>query len=311
MMMLCAKNARRPSPPSFGLPGETILYNPASNFGDFSRPCAQMVHSGGTETYNGPLTVRIFAAKIVGMRLDIAISSSIRSRASTLEHRKFAPTLFDYLDELTANNNRPWFQANKSRYEDLVLGPCQAFIRAFQPKLKKISPFFVASDRRMGGSILRIYKDTRFARDKTPYKTNVGIQFRHEMGRDIHAPGFYLHIASSECFLGAGVWHPDAEALAAVRQQIVDEPAKWRRASQDEQFKQRFELAGDSLRTAPRGYAPDHPQIEDLKRKDFIAIQTLTEQDVLHANFLDRVAESFAAAKPLMRFLCKAIMVPY
>src|SRR5580704_5912897 len=94
------------------------------------------------------------------------------------------PSFFEFLEQLAANNNRPWFAQNKTRYEELVLEPALAFIRAFRPRLKKISPLFVASDRRMGGSLMRIYRDTRFVRDGKPYKTNVGIQFRHEQGRD-------------------------------------------------------------------------------------------------------------------------------
>ena len=228
-----------------------------------------------------------------------------------MEVRRFEATLLDYLDVLAANNNRPWFQQNKWRYEQEVLAPCLAFIRAFQPRLRKISPFFVASDRRVGGSLLRVYKDTRFSGDKSPYKTNVGIQFRHELGRDIHAPGFYVHIASGECFLAAGIWHPDAGTLTKIRQAIVDDPQRWRRASRDKRFRGHFALAGDSLKTAPRGIAADHPLVEDLRRKDFIALHDLTEQDVLDARFLDHVADCFTAARPFMRFLCQAVKVLY
>jgi uncharacterized protein (TIGR02453 family) len=192
-----------------------------------------------------------------------------------------------------------------------VLAPSLAFIRAFGPRLKKISPFFVASDRRVGGSLLRVYKDTRFSGDKAPYKTNVGIQFRHQLGRDIHAPAFYVHIASGECFLAAGSWRPDSGTLAQIRQAIVDAPAPWRRASQDKRFRGLFELAGDALKTAPRGFTVDHPLIDDLRRKDFIAVRDLTEQDVLDARFLDHVADCFTAARPFMRFLCKAVKVPF
>src|SRR5574340_1631573 len=131
-----------------------------------------------------------------------------------MEFQRFELSIFCFLEELTENNNRAWFQANKPRYEREVLEPCLAFIRAFQPRLKKISPYFVASDRRMGGSLIGVYRDARFSRDKTPYKTNVGIQFRHELGRDIHAPGFYVHIEPGECFLAMGVWRPDSASLA-------------------------------------------------------------------------------------------------
>ena len=123
--------------------------------------------------------------------------------------RGFEPQLFQFLEELADNNNRPWFQKNKGRYQREVLEPAMAFIRAFQPRLKRISPSFLASDRRVGGSLQRVYRDTRFFKDGEPYKTNVGIQFRHEQGRDVHAPGFYVHIAPGECFLAVGLWRPE------------------------------------------------------------------------------------------------------
>ncbi len=228
-----------------------------------------------------------------------------------MEFRGFAPTIFRFLSELAAHNNRPWFQKNKSRYECEVLEPCQGFIRAFGPRLKKISPCFVASDRRVGGSLMRVYRDTRFAKDKTPYKTNAGIQSRHEFGPDVHAPGFYVHIAPDECFLAVGTWRPDRASLGQIRQAIVDHPARWRRASNGKKFRQFFELRGDSLKRPPRDFPADHPLVEDLKRTDFIGLCELSKQDVLDEGFIDQVAGVFAAGRPLMRFLCEALTVPF
>ncbi|OHB79616.1 MAG: TIGR02453 family protein, partial [Planctomycetes bacterium RBG_16_64_12] len=168
-----------------------------------------------------------------------------------MQFRRFEPTIFQFLEELADNNNRPWFHQNKWRYDCEVLEPCLAFIRAFEPRLKKVSRFFVASDRRVGGSLMRVYRDTRFSKDKTPYKTNVGIQFRHEFGRDVHAPGFYVHIAPEECFLAVGVWRPDRESLSQIRQAIVNESDRWRRARNDRRFCEHFELVGDSLKRPP------------------------------------------------------------
>ena len=228
-----------------------------------------------------------------------------------MELPKFEPTLFQFLEELADNNNRPWFQQHKARYERDVLEPALRFIRAFAPRLKKLSSFFVASDRRVGGSLMRVYRDTRFATDKTPYKTNVGIQFRHEFGKDVHAPGYYVHIASGECFLALGVWRPDPDSLASVRQAIVEHPDRWKRAKNDRKFRARFQLDGDSLKTPPRGFPAEHPLIEDLKRTDFIGLEELTEQDVLKPKFIDAVAASFASSRPFMRFLCDALRVPF
>ncbi len=228
-----------------------------------------------------------------------------------MEFRRFQPAIFQFLEELADNNNRPWFQENKGRYEREVLEPCLAFIRAFGPRLKRISPYFVASDRRIGGSLMRVYRDTRFSKDKTPYKTNVGIQFRHEFGRDVHAPGFYVHVAPDECFLALGVWRPDRNSLRRIRQAIVDEGGRWRRATRDKKFRRHFELAGDGLKRPPRGFPADHPLIEDLKRTDFIGLCQLGEHNVLDGAFPDGVAARFGAGRPLMRFLCGALEVPF
>ncbi len=227
-----------------------------------------------------------------------------------MQHQ-FQIALFQFLEELGINNNRPWFQENKARYERDVLEPSLGFIRAFGPRLAKISSFFTADDRRTGGSLMRVYRDTRFSKNKTPYKTNVGIQLRHELGRDVHAPGFYVHIAPEECFLGVGVWRPDAKALRAIREAIVDRPDVWRRAVRGKRFRETFELAGESLKRPPRDFPADHPLIEDLKRKDFIAIREIAVDEVLDPGFLDDVAKTFTAGKPFMRFLCEGVGVGF
>lgn len=224
---------------------------------------------------------------------------------------RFRPSLVEFLEQLADHNQRPWFLANKERYERDVLEPAMAFIRAFQPRLKRISPYFVASDRRVGGSLMRVYRDTRFVKNGPPYKTNVGIQFRHEQGRDIHAPGFYIHIEPGECFLALGMWRPDPLSLRSVREAICQWPDRWRRASRAKAFVRHFMLEGGQLRRPPRGFPPDHPWIDDIKRTDFIAVESLEERDVLAAGFIDRVATAFAAARPLMRFLCDALHVPF
>ena len=224
---------------------------------------------------------------------------------------RFTSDTFAYLTQLAAHNDRPWFEANKQRYEAHVLAPALAFITAMAPRLRKISKHFVASPKRMGGSLMRVYRDTRFARDKSPFKTNIGIQFRHERGRDVHAPGFYLHIEPGGCFLGAGIWHPEAAALAAIRREIVERPKLWQRARDDARFMRHFTLGGASLVKAPRGFAGDAPHVEDLKRKDFIAACVLTDRTIVRPALADEVAEKLAGTRGLMTFLCGALDLPY
>ena len=136
-----------------------------------------------------------------------------------------------------------------------VREPALAFIRAFQPRLKGISPYFLASDRSVGGSLMRVYRDTRFVKDGEPYKANVGVQFRHEQGRDIHAPGFYVHVAPGECFLAVGLWRPDPTALGQIRRAIVEWPDWWRRV-RDERG---FHAAIPAGRRQPQAAAPRLP----------------------------------------------------
>ncbi len=219
--------------------------------------------------------------------------------------------LFDFLRALKANNERPWFEENKARYRAEVQDPMLDFIQAFAEPLAGISPHFRADPRRNGGSLFRIYRDTRFAKDKTPYKTNVGAHFRHEAGKDAHAPGFYLHLEPGTCFAGCGVWHPDGATLARIRDHIVARSEEWRRITTSGDFCRTFRLAGEALKRPPRGYDPDHPLIEDLKRKDFVAITDFPEDEATHPDFLDRFAGIARAGADLTAFLCKAVGVPF
>lgn len=223
----------------------------------------------------------------------------------------FSAATLAFLDELAANNNRPWFEANKPRYEALVREPALDFIDDMAPALEKFAPNFRADSRKMGGSLMRVFRDTRFGRDKTPYKTNIGIQFRHSLGKDVHAPGFYLHIATDECFFGSGCWHPEADALGRIRDLIAEKPERWFSLIDDAKFTAHWQLAGDSLTRPPRGYAADHPAIADLKRKDFIGLAELSAAEVTGQGLIELATERFARAAPLMKFLCDAQGVPY
>ena len=223
----------------------------------------------------------------------------------------FQPALLGFLGELKRNNDRAWFADNRDRYEHDVREPSLAFIAAMDEQLTQFAPHFEGIAKKVGGSLMRVHRDVRFGRDKSPYKTNVGIQFRHRQGKDVHAPGYYVHIEPGEHFLGVGLWHPEPGALAAIRTAIVERDSAWRSARDATAFRKGFELAGDSLRRAPRGYNADHPLIDDIKRKDFIAVHAFDDNELLRRDFLTRTAERFAAATPLMQFLCRAIGVPY
>ena len=223
------------------------------------------------------------------------------------DFRGFGPETFRFLEELEQNNERPWFNEHKHRYEESVLEPALDFIAAMGPRLAGISDHFLAIPKRTGGSLMRVYRDTRFSKDKTPYKTNIGIQFRHERAKDVHAPGFYVHVSLEGCFLAVGMWHPARDALEGIRAAIIERPSKWRKARDDRGFRACFEIAGRSLKRPPRGYPSDHPYIEDLKRTDHIASRDVSRSEASGADFVDGVAERFAASKPYLGFLCDAL----
>jgi uncharacterized protein (TIGR02453 family) len=223
----------------------------------------------------------------------------------------FSRGLLRFLRELESHNNRAWFTRNREHYEAEVREPALAFVRAMASRVEKLSPHLVASDRKNGGSLMRIHRDVRFSRDKKPYKTNLGIQFRHESGKDVHAPGLYFHIDPRSVFLGVGMWRPDADALAAVRKGIDEDPKGWKRASRGKRFRDYWGLSGESLKRAPLGYPVDHPWIEDLKRKDHIAICPLTTRDVTRPDLVEFVATRFRRGKPYLAWLAEAVGLPF
>jgi len=223
----------------------------------------------------------------------------------------FSPETLRFLEEIADNNERTWFQANKHRYEADVLEPALGYIETMGPRIERISAHFVAIPKRVGGSLMRIYRDTRFSHDKTPYKTNIGIQFRHERGKDVHAPGFYVHVEPGRCFLGAGIWRPESGALAKIRTRIVEKPGAWKNASRDGRFEEYFEFGGQRLKRPPRGVPAELPYIEDIKRKDFIASCPIDDEDVIAGDFPERTTARFAAAAPLMAFLCTALELQF
>ena len=222
----------------------------------------------------------------------------------------FTPKTLNFLTDLAQNNNREWFNAHKAGYETHVLDPALRFIEAMQAPLGTISPHFVAAPKRVGGSLMRVYRDTRFSHNKTPYKTNIGIQFRHEMAKDVHAPGFYVHVEPERAFVGVGLWRPDATALKGIREFIRDNPAEWGKATRGRRFAESFQLRGDSLTRPPKGFSADLAYIEDIKRKDFIAVHDLDRLTPLDGDFSQLVTELFRLALPYMKTMCKAVGVP-
>ncbi|MEJ2308335.1 MAG: DUF2461 domain-containing protein [Gammaproteobacteria bacterium] len=224
----------------------------------------------------------------------------------------FPDDLYPFLRELAQNNNRAWFQANKPRYRDAILEPGMAFIEAIGERLREVSPHFRAIARSNGGSMFRIYRDARYARDGRPYKENIGFHFRHERGRDVHAPGYYVHLEPEKIFIGCGIWMPPSPSLAKIRAFIDDNPAAWTRARDDSRMRGRFgDIEGDRLKRPPRGFKADHPLIEDLKRKSFHVMQQHEPQLANTPELVDEAIGAFLDAAPMMAYLCMALEVDF
>ncbi len=219
----------------------------------------------------------------------------------------FTAKTFRFLKDLAANNSRDWFNDNRDRYEAEVREPSLRLIGDLAAPLTKISPHYLADTRKQGGSLFRIHRDTRFANDKTPYKTWSGARFAHERAKQMPAPSFYLHIQNGNCFAGGGIWHPESPTLKKIRDFLVDNPAAWTRAVHAKPFRERFEFWGESLTRAPRGYDADHPLIDDLKRKNFAAGANFSNAIATSIELLPHIAKTFKGIAPLNDYLCAAL----
>jgi uncharacterized protein (TIGR02453 family) len=162
---------------------------------------------------------------------------------------------------------------------------------------------------------MRPYRDTRFSKDKTPYKTNVGIQFRHEQGKDVHAPGFYVHLEPGACFAGIGMWRPETKVTHQIRQHIYEHPDEWRKATRYKRFTNVWDMMsddeGDHLKRLPKEFDAEFEYADDLRLKTFIAGSKLTQKSVTSPDFDDELAKRFKAASELNQFLCQAEGLPY
>jgi uncharacterized protein (TIGR02453 family) len=216
----------------------------------------------------------------------------------------FDKGLFDFLNDLEDNNNREWFNANKERYEADLKEPFLQFISDAGPRLGKISPNLVADPRPVGGSLFRIYRDVRFSKDKSPYKTHAGAHFPLG-GKGVHGPGYYLHLEPGQCFVAGGLWMPDPDALRSIRQAISDDPGAWAKA------RGTLDHPEDALKRPPQGFDPEHPMIEDIKRKSFTASSRLTQKQVLAADLMSTFIDRCKEIAPMMRFLAGAVGVPW
>ena len=224
----------------------------------------------------------------------------------------FEPAFLKFFKSLAKNNDRAWFNEHKSEFIQSVVEPMSGFIEEMAPRLKRISKHYIADPRPHGGSMFRIYRDVRYSKDKSPYKLHAACQFRHELGKDVHTPGFYVHLSPEEVVIGAGIWLPPSSELIKIRDTIVDNPHAWHKVKTGRAMRKLCGgISGDGLKRPPKGFDPDHQHIEDLKRKSFLAIRHEKPEIILDKHFIDEVETTFKAAKPLMDYLNYALDIPF
>ncbi|HTW30255.1 MAG TPA: TIGR02453 family protein, partial [Candidatus Sulfotelmatobacter sp.] len=213
----------------------------------------------------------------------------------------FTPETFRFLTRLKRNNDRDWFNAHKHEYETFVKQPALRFIADFAAPLYEIAPHLVADSRPSRGSLFRIYRDTRFATDKRPYKTNVAMRFSHR-GKDVHSPGFYLHLEPGGCFAACGLWHPEPATLLRVRNAIVERADEWRKVRKLVNWDDASKLS-----RPPRGFCSEHEFVENLKLRDIGSAIELTDAQACSPRFMTTFATACRKMSPLARFLSGAL----
>ena len=213
----------------------------------------------------------------------------------------FTSDLFRFLSRLKRNNDREWFLRHKDEYESCVKQPALRFIEDFSLPLSKLSPYLVADARPARGSLFRIYRDTRFSNDKRPYKTHVAMRFSHR-GKDVHSPGFYLHLEPEGCFAASGLWHPEAPTLLKVRTAMVEHPDQWRAVRELLNWDDATKLS-----RPPRGFCRDHEFVEDLKLRDLGSAVEFTDKQVCGPKFMSIFTDACRKMAPLAMFLSGAL----
>jgi uncharacterized protein (TIGR02453 family) len=212
---------------------------------------------------------------------------------------------FDFLRQLKSNNHREWFTEHKKQYE-AAREDLYAFIAPLIKSIAAIDPNFSA-ETPAKKCLMRIYRDIRFSKDKTPYKTNYGIVF-DVMGYNAKTPSYYLHLEPDNCYFGAGFWMPEKEVLKLVREEIDYNGDDFLAIINQPKFKQIFKLSEeDSLKKAPAGYEVHHPMIDFLKLKSFIVSCPIQESAFFNVQIFDKMKEAFETVQPFILFLRKSM----
>ena len=197
--------------------------------------------------------------------------------------------VFRFLKDLEKNNNREWFAENKSRFKNLETG-VKAFYTFVMENLKQ-------HDEIEKMKMFRIYRDVRFSKDKSPYKSHLAGSYARAGAR--LRGGYYLHLKSGGSFMATGFWEPNKEDLLRIRKELELDAEDFKKMINDKKFNKLWgDLVGDEVKTAPKGFSKEHPNIDLIKKKQYIFVRKLSDKEVLSQDFAKLVDESFKAIRP-------------
>ncbi len=220
----------------------------------------------------------------------------------------FTDASYKFLRGLARHNDKAWFAEHKQQYEDHVRQPFLRLITDLQPDLTEVSEHFRADPRTVGGSLFRIYRDSRFSNDKTPYKTWQGARLFHERRKEVPAPSYYIHLAPGENFIGAGIWHPEPDTQRKLRQFIFDNPGSWKAAAHAPAVRKRYDFeTSEKLVRPPRGFPADFEFIDDLKHRNWVLWRAIDDETMTGPRLRQTLAKDLAALGPFVDYLCAAL----
>jgi uncharacterized protein (TIGR02453 family) len=225
----------------------------------------------------------------------------------------FRPAAFEFLRDLSRNNEKAWFEANRDVYERELREPMRELVETLDARLGSIAPEIVGDPRR---SMFRIHRDVRFSPNKSPYKTNAGAWlYHHAAGRKVGTAGegggagFYFHLDPTTCFMAGGMWMPARPALQRIREAIAAQPGALMRLTSAAAFRRRFDGLREEakLHRVPRDFPRDHPAAEWLKLQSFTAVASIERRVVTSPRLVDRLCRDFEPLVPLVRWLNRAL----
>jgi uncharacterized protein (TIGR02453 family) len=205
----------------------------------------------------------------------------------------------NFLEKLKENNNREWFAQHKPEY-DLIVKENKVFFNQIYSELQK-------HDSLNDVHIYRIYKDIRFSKDKSPYKTNLGAGYSRT--KPLLRGGYYVHLEQNNSFVGGGFWSPNNEDLFRIRKEFEADTSDLEKIISEKKFIKFFgELRGeDGVKSAPKGFDKNHPAIDLIKKKQFVVMRKFTDEEVVSGEFQNEIIETFLAMRPFFDYMSEVL----